>query len=257
METRAARFHNIYGPLGTFDGGREKAPAAICRKVIQAKLSGQHEIEIWRDGEQTRSFMYIDDCVEGIHLFTEGQNTEPLNLGSAEMVSINQLVDIVEDIADIKLKRNYKLDAPKGVRARSSDNTRIQEVYGWEPSTSLRDGMEKTYAWIYDEITSVVPEPGAFRMIIQPGENTGNRLIGNRGEVAKEGLAPFVLKSYSNHSETGAARGMLNAFQKNSGAATTHQMVSPIKALRRKKIDGAQPGNPTVWLCHQPATVFA
>ena len=189
METRAARFHNVYGPPGTFDGGREKAPAAICRKVIQAKLSGQHEIEIWRDGEQTRSFMYIDDCVEGIHLFTEGQNTEPLNLGRAEMVSINQLVDIVEDIVDIKLKRNYKLDAPKGVRGRSSDNTRIQEVYGWEPSTSLRDGMKKTYAWIYDEITSVVPEPGAFCMMIQPGENTGNRLIGNRGEVAKEGLA--------------------------------------------------------------------
>ncbi|NNE94244.1 MAG: NAD-dependent epimerase/dehydratase family protein, partial [Verrucomicrobiales bacterium] len=125
LETRVARFHNVYGPHGTYDGGREKAPAAIARKVIEAKLSGNHEIEIWGDGEQTRSFMWIDDCVHGIQLFTHGENVEPLNLGSAEMVSINQLVDIVEDIADVKLKRNYKLDAPKGVRGRSSDNTLI------------------------------------------------------------------------------------------------------------------------------------
>ncbi len=182
MQTRAARFHNVYGPHGTYDGGREKAPAAICRKVIQAKLSGKHEIEIWGDGEQTRSFMYIDDCVHGIHLFTEGTNTEPLNLGSAEMVSINQLVDIVEEIADVKLTRNYNLDAPKGVRGRSSDNTRIKEVYGWEPSTTLREGMAKTYAWIYDEMTQTVPEPGAFRMMIQPGTPTGDRMIGKRDQ---------------------------------------------------------------------------
>ncbi|MBE2204300.1 MAG: NAD-dependent epimerase/dehydratase family protein [Chthoniobacterales bacterium] len=154
LETRVARYHNVYGPHGTFDGGREKAPAAICRKVIAAKLAGSHGIEIWGDGLQTRSFMYIDDCLIGTQAITKSDILEPINLGSAEMVSINQLVDLVEDIAGIKLKRSYKLDAPKGVRGRSSDNALIKEKLGWEPSITLREGLEKTYAWIYDQMKS-------------------------------------------------------------------------------------------------------
>ena len=150
--TRVARFHNVYGPDGTWDGGREKAPAAVCRKVIQAKLSGKHEIEIWGDGHQTRSFMYIDDCLKGIQLITDGDVVEPLNLGSSELVSINQLVDIVEDIAGIKLQRSYNLKAPKGVNGRNSDNTLIKKCFDWEPQVRLRDGLEKTYAWIHGEI---------------------------------------------------------------------------------------------------------
>lgn len=152
MTTRVARYHNVYGPWGTFDGGREKAPAAICRKVIQAKLSGQNEIEIWGTGEQTRSFMYITDCVYGTQLLTNSDFVDPINIGSAEMVSINQLVDLAEDIAGVKLKRNYNLGAPKGVNGRSSDNTLIKEVFNWEPDTRLRTGLEITYAWIYDQI---------------------------------------------------------------------------------------------------------
>lgn len=154
LQTRVARYHNVYGPHGTWDGGREKAPAALCRKVIEATLSGKQEIEIWGDGSQTRSFMYIDDCIHGTQMITEGDCAEPLNLGSDELVSINQLVDVVEDIAGIQLKRNYNLSAPKGVNGRNSDNTRILETFGWAPSTSLRDGMEKTYSWIYDQIKS-------------------------------------------------------------------------------------------------------
>ena len=153
LVTRVARYHNVYGPHGTYDGGREKAPAAICRKVIQAKLSGKHEIEIWGDGHQTRSFQYIDDCVLGTQKIMHSETvTMPINLGSSEMVTINQLVDIAEEIAGIKLKRNYNLKAPKGVNGRNSDNTLIQKLLGWEPSTSLRDGLDKTYRWIYDEI---------------------------------------------------------------------------------------------------------
>jgi len=154
MATRVARYHNVYGPDGTYDGGREKAPAAICRKVIAAKLSGKHEIEIWGDGEQTRSFMYIDDCTEGTIKLTASDIVEPLNIGSDELVSINRLVDIVEKIAGVKLKRSYKLDAPKGVRGRNSDNTLIKKLLDWAPSIRLEDGMEKTYKWIYDEMTS-------------------------------------------------------------------------------------------------------
>jgi GDP-D-mannose 3',5'-epimerase len=154
ITTRVARFHNVYGPHGTYDGGREKAPAAICRKVIQSKLDGSNQIEIWGDGKQTRSFMYIDDCLKGIQLITNSDIIEPLNLGSSELVTINQLVDLVEDIAGTKLVRRYNLGAPKGVNGRNSDNTRIQEYLGWEPDTRLRDGMEKTYAWIYDEIVN-------------------------------------------------------------------------------------------------------
>lgn len=152
VPTWVARFHNVYGPLGTYTGGREKAPAAVCRKVIEAKLSGTHEIEIWGDGEQTRSFMYISDCIDGIERLVASPYQDPINLGSSEMVSINRLVDIVEDIAGVRLTRHYKLDAPLGVRGRNSDNTLIQAKLGWEPSTSLRVGMEATYASIWNEM---------------------------------------------------------------------------------------------------------
>jgi GDP-D-mannose 3',5'-epimerase len=152
IQTRVARYHNVYGPHGTYDGGREKAPAAVCRKVINAKLSGKHEIEIWGSGEQTRSFMYIDDCLHGTQMLTKSDFIEPINIGSSELVSINQLVDIVEHIAGVKLKRSYNLSAPKGVNGRNSDNTLIKKVFGWEPNIRLRDGMERTYRWIYDEM---------------------------------------------------------------------------------------------------------
>lgn len=152
IDTRIVRYHNVYGPHGTWDGGREKAPAAICRKVFQAKLSNSKEIEIWGDGHQTRSFMYIDDCLTGTTSIMESDILEPINLGSSELVTINQLVDIAEDIAQVKLTRKYNLDAPKGVRGRNSDNTLILEKLHWEPSIRLRDGMEKTYQWIGDQI---------------------------------------------------------------------------------------------------------
>jgi GDP-D-mannose 3', 5'-epimerase len=154
LQTRVARYHNVYGPHGTFEGGREKAPAAVCRKVIEAKTSGKHEIEIWGDGHQTRSFMYITDCLKGTQTILASDILEPINLGSSELVSINQLVDIVEQIAGIKLKRSYNLKAPKGVNGRNSDNTLIKRLLGWEPDTRLRDGMEKTYRWIYDQMAS-------------------------------------------------------------------------------------------------------
>jgi nucleoside-diphosphate-sugar epimerase len=159
LAARVARFHNVYGPNGTWDGGREKAPAAICRKVIRAKLTGEHDIEIWGDGHQTRSFMYIDDCTHGAQLILSSDVLEPINLGSDEGVSINQLVDIVEDIAGIKLRRRYKLDAPKGVNGRNSDNAKIKQLLSWAPSIRLRDGLEKTYAWIHDQIVNKVPCP--------------------------------------------------------------------------------------------------
>jgi nucleoside-diphosphate-sugar epimerase len=154
LQTRMARYHNVYGPHGTYDGGREKAPAAVCRKVITAKLTGRHEIEIWGDGHQTRSFMYIRDCLKGTQDLTWSDILEPINLGSNELVSINQLVDIVEQIAGVKLKRSYNLSAPKGVNGRNSDNTLIKKLMRWEPDTKLRDGMEKTYRWIYDQMVS-------------------------------------------------------------------------------------------------------
>ncbi len=152
-------FHNVYGPNGTWDGGREKAPAAICRKVIKAKLSGEHDIEIWGDGNQTRSFMYIDDCVRGTQMIMDSEIIEPINLGSDELVTINELVDIVEKIAGIRLRRHYNLNAPKGVNGRNSDNTMIRERLDWAPSTRLADGMERTYRWILDQVVSGVPCP--------------------------------------------------------------------------------------------------
>ncbi len=151
LETRVARYHNVYGPHGTWDGGREKAPAAICRKVIRAKQTGDHTIEIWGDGHQTRSFMYIDDCVRGTLAIARSDILDPINLGSSELVTINQLVDIAEEIAGVKLERRYDLGAPKGVNGRNSDNTMIRAALGWEPSIKLRDGMERTYRWIEDE----------------------------------------------------------------------------------------------------------
>jgi nucleoside-diphosphate-sugar epimerase len=154
LETRVARYHNVYGPLGTYEGGREKAPAAICRKVLAAKLSGKQEIEIWGDGHQTRSFMYIDDCLRGTQEILASDIIEPINLGSSEVVTINGLVDIVEEIAGIKLKRSYNLKAPKGVNGRNSDNTLIQKYLGWEPGIRLKEGMEKTYAWIHDQMVT-------------------------------------------------------------------------------------------------------
>jgi nucleoside-diphosphate-sugar epimerase len=157
LTARVARYHNVYGPVGTYTGGREKAPAAICRKVIEAKLAGKHEIEVWGDGEQTRSFMYIDDCVKGTQMILDSDILEPINLGSSELVSINQLVDIAEEVAGIKVKRNYNLSAPKGVNGRNSDNTLIKQYLGWEPSVRLRDGIERTYAWIHDQMTSNQP----------------------------------------------------------------------------------------------------
>lgn len=157
ITSRVARYHNVYGPNGTYAGGREKAPAAMCRKVIDAVKSGSMKIEIWGDGEQTRSFMYIDDCVKGTQMILNSDIIEPINLGSSELVSINQLLDIVEEIADVKLERSYKLDAPKGVRGRNSDNTMIQGLLHWEPSIKLKDGMEKTYRWIYDEMQKTEP----------------------------------------------------------------------------------------------------
>ncbi len=151
LETRVARYHNVYGPDGSWEGGREKAPAALCRKVIHAKAIGDHDMEVWGDGKQTRSFMYIDDCVKGTQMLLHGDVTEPLNVGSNELVTINQLTDIVEEIAGIKLNRHYNLDAPKGVNGRNSDNTKIKEHFDWEPSIRLRDGMARTYAWIHDQ----------------------------------------------------------------------------------------------------------
>lgn len=156
LETRIARYHNVYGPHGTYDGGREKAPAAICRKVITAKLSGSHDIEIWGDGKQTRSFMYIDDCIAGTHKIFASAEAEPLNLGSDRLVTIDQLVDIVETIAGVRLRRRYNLAAPKGVRGRNSDNRLIIERLGWAPAIPLETGLEQTYRWIYDQMAGLV-----------------------------------------------------------------------------------------------------
>ena len=154
LETRVLRYHNVYGPEGTYDGGREKAPAAICRKIANAKLNNEKIIDVWGDGNQTRSFMYIDDCVKGTNMVFNSKSSEVYNLGSDEQVSINQMIDIIEGIADYKVKRNYQLDKPKGVRGRSSDNSKIYKDFKWSPSIKLYDGLKTTYKWIYDQITS-------------------------------------------------------------------------------------------------------
>jgi nucleoside-diphosphate-sugar epimerase len=152
LTTVIARFHNIFGPYGTYKGGREKAPAAICRKVAVAAITGDKIIEIWGDGEQTRSFLYVDECLDGISKMMSRSYDKPLNLGSSELVSINQLVSIVEEIGGVTLQRVYNLEAPQGVRGRNSDNTLIEEVLGWKPTESLKAGLEKTYSWVYDQV---------------------------------------------------------------------------------------------------------
>ena len=154
LETRIARYHNIYGPFGTFDGGREKAPAAICRKIIQAKNQKKEKIDVWGDGEQTRSFLYIDDCIEGTLKLFNSDIKEPLNIGSEEQVSINQLIETVEKISKHSVKKNYQLDKPKGVRGRSSDNSKVKSLINWEPKLNLKEGMSLTYDWISKEISS-------------------------------------------------------------------------------------------------------
>jgi nucleoside-diphosphate-sugar epimerase len=150
LETRVARFHNIYGPLGTFDGGREKAPAAICRKVIEAKINNVDSIDVWGDGTQTRSFLYIDDCIDAVLKLFYSDYPEPINIGSDEKVSINELISIAENLSDKKFKKNYQLDKPQGVKGRSSNNDLIKSTLGWEYKYSLKQGIEKTYKWIED-----------------------------------------------------------------------------------------------------------
>jgi nucleoside-diphosphate-sugar epimerase len=154
LDTKVARYHNIFGPIGTFDGGREKSPAALCRKVANAKINKTEEIEVWGDGKQTRSYLYIDDCVEAtINLFNSDIN-EPINIGSEEQVSINQMLQMIENIADYKVKKIYNLEMPVGVRGRSSNNDKIKKELGWEPNFSLFNGLEKTYNWIFDMLVS-------------------------------------------------------------------------------------------------------
>jgi GDP-D-mannose 3', 5'-epimerase len=154
LETRIARYHNVYGPHGTYEGGREKAPAAVCRKVAEAALSGTRTISIWGDGAQTRSFMFIEDCLDGTERLTASDVREPLNVGSDRMISINELVSIVERIAGVELERRYEPDAPQGVRGRTSDNTLVRERLGWEPAVTLEEGLEQTYRWIHDQLAS-------------------------------------------------------------------------------------------------------
>ena len=152
LDVKVARYHNIYGPNGTYDGGREKAPAALCRKIINSILNNDNEIDVWGDGEQTRSFLYIEDCVEATLNFFDSEFHGPINIGSEEKVSINQMIDKIEVISNKKVNRNYKLDKPKGVRGRNSDNTLIRKQLGWNPKYDLHKGLEKTYQWIFSEI---------------------------------------------------------------------------------------------------------
>jgi len=152
VQTRVARYHNVYGENGTWTGGREKAPAAICRKIATAVITGEDTIDVWGDGEQTRTFMYIDDCVQGTRMITDSDDPDPVNLGSDELVTINQMVDIVSKIAGITVGTTHNLSAPQGVRGRSSDNTEIQQRFGWAPSITLTDGLERTYRWVYDQV---------------------------------------------------------------------------------------------------------
>ena len=153
LDTKVARYHNIFGPLGTFDGGREKSPAALCRKVEKAKFEGTKDIEVWGDGEQTRSFLYVDDCVEGTLRLFDSDHADPINIGSDEQVSINQMIGIIEKISEgSEIKKNYQLDKPKGVRGRSSNNDLVKKVLNWNYQIKLKDGLKKTYDWISSEI---------------------------------------------------------------------------------------------------------
>jgi GDP-D-mannose 3',5'-epimerase len=165
LETRIVRFHNIFGPLGTWEGGREKAPAALCRKIAVAKLTGNPEVEIWGDGEQTRSFCYIDDCVKGIHLLMRSDYHEPLNLGQDRMVTINQLADMIAEIAGVKIVKKH-VPGPQGVRGRNSDNTRLRQVLGWEPEISLEEGLARTYAWIEEQVRAKLAAASDERSLV-------------------------------------------------------------------------------------------
>ncbi len=158
LTTRIARYHNVYGPLGTYEGGREKAPAAMCRKIIQAARSGDHEVEVWGDGLQTRSFTFIDDCIEGTRRLMDSSVEQPLNIGSSDLVSINELLDLAAGLAGITITRRHDLDAPLGVRGRNSDNRLIRSLLGWEPATPLRDGLRATYEWILADMTARPPD---------------------------------------------------------------------------------------------------
>jgi nucleoside-diphosphate-sugar epimerase len=163
IETRTVRFHNIFGEKGTWQGGREKAPAAMCRKIAEAKLSGAAEIEIWGDGEQTRSFCYIDDCVEGIYRLMRSDFHEPLNLGQDRMISINELADIIAEIANVKIEKKH-IEGPQGVRGRNSDNDKLREVLGWEPQIPLEKGLEKTYRWIEEQVRQQSENPREVKL---------------------------------------------------------------------------------------------
>lgn len=199
LDCRIARYHNVYGPHGTWTGGREKAPAAICRKVIEAKASGRHEIEVWGDGSQTRSFMYIDDCIFGTQAILESDIQEPVNLGSSELVTINQLVDVVEQIAGIQLERCYRLDAPKGVNGRNSDNTKLKSYLGWEPSVRLADGLSKTYEWIAGQIL-----PARGRSMLMPlNHHMRARVATGRQEAAYSASAPSATEPCIAGAESG------------------------------------------------------
>jgi GDP-D-mannose 3',5'-epimerase len=158
IETRIVRFHNIFGPLGTWEGGREKAPAALCRKVAQAKLTGNPEVEIWGDGEQTRSFCYIDDCVTGLYKLMQSDYGQPLNLGQDRLVTINQLADMIAATAGISIVKKW-VSGPQGVRGRNSDNTRLRHVLHWEPEITLEEGLARTYAWIETQVQQTVAAP--------------------------------------------------------------------------------------------------
>ncbi|EKE03079.1 MAG: NAD-dependent epimerase/dehydratase [uncultured bacterium] len=199
LETRIARFHNVYGSFGIYKGGREKAPAAICRKVIEAKLTNNQRIEIWGDGKQTRSFTYIDDCIKGIQDIMFSEITEPVNLGSSEMVTVNQLVDTIEEIAGIRLKRNYNLSAPKGVNGRNSDNTLIKHHLAWEPNTKLRIGLEKTYQWIYEQmakefnIKTKVSLPNESERFSSKQSSSSNKSVKLDKEINKDIKQPNLL----------------------------------------------------------------
>jgi GDP-D-mannose 3', 5'-epimerase len=190
LTCRVARYHNVYGPYGTWAGGREKAPAAICRKVIEAKRSGIHEINIWGDGQQTRSFMFIDDCVKGTQLIMNSAVAEPINLGSSELVTINQLVDIVEEIAGIRLRRTYDRNAPKGVNGRNSDNSMILERLGWEPSIQLRAGLEITYRWIENEMAKGASDNSARTHFEHSSETP---LMSSHSAIRDFSIAPATL----------------------------------------------------------------
>ena len=166
LETRVVRYHNIYGPVGTFDGGREKAPAALCRKIIKAKMNNEKSIDVWGDGEQTRSFLYIDDCLRGTLDVFNSDNREVYNIGSEEQVSINQMIKIIEEIAHYPVQKNYQLDKPKGVRGRSSDNTMVTKDIGWKPNFTLKEGLSKTFEWIEKKLKMVQTSKNIVKAIL-------------------------------------------------------------------------------------------